>query len=435
MSFKALNTCEIELLLQELKLEDNYIQQIKLNDSNELLLECYGKEGSFKLVLAINPNTPLFYKIDTASSQNKNSKLHPFVDQLKKWLKGGKIVEINQPGLQRVVMFRVKHWGEDFYLLFKMWSKKVNLYLCNGQFEVMGSFYKDGLVHWTFPVGKIVATVRQFEVREGLSNQFVIQNVKEEQNFQKQRAIEQQKIKQRQLFEAKKRALKQTLLHNKNFEQSRQIAILLQSQKHCITKGMDRVILTNYEDDSQIEVKIDPKLSATDNANHYFKQYHKQHSAFLYASRQLEELELPFKELDIVSQETKRVKIDKHKKIGLTLTVENCTLLVGRNASENDELLRYYTKGLDWFFHIKGFSGGYVIVKGCGKTEPSSTVKLKACALATQYSKAKNQKEVEVSYTQIKYVKRLKVTPYNGLKKGAVSLSYAKTMHYIVTSG
>ena len=75
----------------------------------------------------------------------------------------------------------------------------------------------------------------------------------------------------------------------------------------------------------------------------------------------------------------------------LTFTSGSFTLIVGRTAKENDELLRHYAKGYDWWMHTRDYPGGYVFIKGLkGKSVPLDVL-LDAANLAVVFSKAKGQ--------------------------------------------
>ena len=86
-------------------------------------------------------------------------------------------------------------------------------------------------------------------------------------------------------------------------------------------------------------------------------------------------------------------------------------IYVGRDANENDELLRHYVKGDDLWLHTRDFPGGYVFVKARkGKTVPLEIL-LDAGNLAVYYSKARKNTKVDLYYTHVKYLRRAKNGP------------------------
>ena len=84
------------------------------------------------------------------------------------------------------------------------------------------------------------------------------------------------------------------------------------------------------------------------------------------------------------------------------------TLMVGRTAKENDELLRRYVRGNDYWLHTRDYPGGYVFIKYIsGKSVPLETL-LDAANLALHYSKGRSAGKAELYYTQVKYLRRAK---------------------------
>ena len=96
---------------------------------------------------------------------------------------------------------------------------------------------------------------------------------------------------------------------------------------------------------------------------------------------------------------------------------------MGRDANENDELLRHNVRGSDMWLHVRDFSGGYVFIKARpGKTVPLDIL-LDAANLAVYYSKARNNSKVDLYYTQVKHLRRAKNGP-----KGLVLPSNEKNL-------
>ncbi len=96
---------------------------------------------------------------------------------------------------------------------------------------------------------------------------------------------------------------------------------------------------------------------------------------------------------------------------GLTFHSGKFTILVGRNAKENDALLRHHVKSYDWWMHTRDWPGGYVFIKTVkGKSIPLE-VMLDGANLALLYSKGKGQGSADLYYTQVKYLRRAKDGP------------------------
>jgi len=109
---------------------------------------------------------------------------------------------------------------------------------------------------------------------------------------------------------------------------------------------------------------------------------------------------------------------------GLSLERSGWRILVGRSAKENDELLRRYIRGSDYWFHARDYAGSYVFVKArAGKSLPLEIL-LDAGNLAIYYSKARSSGEGDLYYTQAKYLRRAKDGP-----KGLVIPMQEKNLH------
>ena len=93
---------------------------------------------------------------------------------------------------------------------------------------------------------------------------------------------------------------------------------------------------------------------------------------------------------------------------GVRLTIQGFDIIIGRNAKENDEILRRYTRGSDIWLHTRDYAGGYVIIKAKkGKSVPLPVL-LDAASLAIHYSKAKKSGRADLYYTEVKYLRRAK---------------------------
>ncbi len=101
------------------------------------------------------------------------------------------------------------------------------------------------------------------------------------------------------------------------------------------------------------------------------------------------------------------------------------TLLVGRNASENDDLLRF-AQSNDWWFHVHGKSGAHIWLNSrfnkIGKEGPDLALKELCAQVALHFSKIPNEVYEEVRFTQKRYLKKVKGRP------GAVLVNRAESI-------
>ena len=244
------------------------------------------------------------------------------------------------------------------------------------------------------------------------------------------------------------RTKKEAALHNleaklesfKNAGQLKHQGDLILSYGYMIDGSSNFLECEDYETGKTIRLMIDPKKSAQDNAAEYYKKYKKAVSGqddlvhdIEIAKKQLEKLDAQYAE---ICRETNPVKIEqllrrdttpkqqqKKNHPGLDYTVDGWYILVGRDANENDELLRHHVRGDDLWLHVRDFPGGYVFIKARkGKTVPLDIL-LDAANLAVYYSKARNAGKTDLYYTHVKYLRRAKNGP-----KGLVLLTQEKNL-------
>ncbi len=197
----------------------------------------------------------------------------------------------------------------------------------------------------------------------------------------------------------------------------------------------------DYETGSTVRIKIDPKKSAHENAAAYYETYKKQTSGLEALEYDISRAERALTELDAqyerMQAETNPLKLEQQlrksttpkqlqKKThpGLDYTVDGWQIIVGRDAGENDELLRHHVRGSDLWLHTRDYAGGYVFIKNRpGKTVPLPVL-LYAGNLAVYYSKARKNAAADLYYTQVKHLRRAKDGP-----KGLVLPTHEKNLY------
>ena len=226
-------------------------------------------------------------------------------------------------------------------------------------------------------------------------------------------------------------ALNNLIQKKKSFENAGQLkhqGDLILSYGYMIDGTSKFLECEDYETGKTLRIMIDPAKSAQENAAEYYKNYKKAVSGadelendIKIAQKQLEKHDALYEE---ICREQNPVKIEqllrrdsapvqKKKKThpGLDYTVNDWYILVGRDANENDELLRHYVRGDDLWLHVRDFPGGYVFIKARkGKTVPLEIL-LDAANLAVHYSKARTNSKVDLYYTHVKYLRRAKNGP------------------------
>ena len=198
------------------------------------------------------------------------------------------------------------------------------------------------------------------------------------------------------------------------------------------------------ENPNIVRIKLDPRKGPVSSAEDYYEQYRKARSGIKEVRKEIEEGEKEINKLEatlrILLLETNPLALhkllvtgglkesptrrDDAKRPGLSFRRKDWLIIVGRDASENDALLRRYVKGNDLWLHARDYPGSYVFVKQRpGKTVPLDIL-LDAGNLAIFYSKGRNSGQGDLFYTQVKYLRRAKNGP-----KGLVLPTQEKNLH------
>ncbi|HCO48541.1 MAG TPA: fibronectin-binding domain-containing protein [Spirochaetaceae bacterium] len=177
-----------------------------------------------------------------------------------------------------------------------------------------------------------------------------------------------------------------------------------------------------------ISIQIDPSLSSVENAQKYYERFRKAISGLDDIKAELAKVKQAREELHAwiealktepdpfaIARALEKAGTVREKSIKkypcIWLEYKGWTMLVGRSAKENDELLRHHVRGSDLWLHARDFSGSYVFVKAQrSKTFPLD-IMLDAANLAIYYSKARKNMEGNVYYTQAKHLRRVKDGP------------------------
>lgn len=235
----------------------------------------------------------------------------------------------------------------------------------------------------------------------------------------------------------------------------RKFGDILMANIYNIDSNAASVTLHNiYSDDvgSMLNIDLDPLLSPTENAQHYYAKYSKYKRAQQLLSQQLAQAsqEIIYLESILVSLDhankdneiseiyhelvlNRYIKDSRKKKASVALskpltiiTSDGSTVFVGKNNRQNDFITFKQARSDDWWFHTKDIPGSHVLLRVDKGNDPSSNDLLQSAMLAAYYSKARDSSNVPVDYTRRKNVKKPA-----GAKPGFVI--YEKQMTLYVT--
>ncbi len=373
-----------------------------------------------------------------------NYQLPPLQDKVDPF--SGDLIETNNltktysgfsPELSREILFRIDQ-GESFKTVMEAISKSENIYICKDESQ-KEHFH-------VIPLTTVATACKSYSLSAGLDEYFGFIDQKERikqqtANLEKFVSNEYQKNK------TKLAKLEQELENSYNSDEYRIIGDLIYSNLHLIKKGMSKVVLENYYDNSQITVTLDPKLDGKGNGRKYYNKYQKAKNA---KDHLVEQIELTRGEIEYFDSVTtllanasyvdaleikeeleslgylkarNRQNAKKNKKPQYTthFTKDGIEINIGKNNLQNDYLTFKYASRFDHWFHVKDIPGSHIIVHSENPDE--YTIRL-AANLAAYYSKARNSSSVPVNYTLVKNLKKP-----GGSKPGQVILSTYKTIY------
>ena len=240
----------------------------------------------------------------------------------------------------------------------------------------------------------------------------------------------------------------------KNCEKKDQMKLmgdLISANIYRLKKGDERVKLENFYDErfSQIEIKLDPRLTPSQNAQKYYSNYRKSMTAekklaeqirigeeelkyidsvFESLSRAESEIEINELRLELAEQGYIRSNRLRGKPVKSTepyeyISSDGFKILAGRNNKQNDKLTLKTAAKQDIWLHTHNIAGSHVIIVTNGETPPETTIK-EAAVIAALKSKAKDSSQVPVDYCLRKFVKK----PV-GAKPGMVIFINNKTVY------
>ena len=241
------------------------------------------------------------------------------------------------------------------------------------------------------------------------------------------------------------------LKESENREEFKLMGDLISANLYRVEKGMSSVKVENFYDENcpEIEIKLDPRLTPSQNMQHYYAEYRKADTAEKILTEQIAKGEEELAYIDSVFDALTRTNgEDEVNELRMELaeqgyiraaklkgkppkshpplefkSPEGFTILVGRNNKQNDMLTTKLAEKTDIWLHTKNITGSHVIIRANGQEVPDDTI-IYAARLAAFHSKAKNSSQVPVDYVPVKFVKKP-----SGSKPGMVIFTNNRTLY------
>lgn len=187
-----------------------------------------------------------------------------------------------------------------------------------------------------------------------------------------------------------------------------------------------------YNDNEDVEISLNPLISAQKNAALLYKKYNKLKNAENYlkqavpeTKKQLDYLESVIQEISVIESRSdideikeeliscglikNSVKKSKKKNKPKPSKIElnsGAVIYYGKNNLQNEEILKSYSDRNDLWFHIKNYHGSHVLLHSPECQHGNDDIEY-AASLAAKLSECKSAAKVAVDYTYRKNVKKI----------------------------
>jgi predicted ribosome quality control (RQC) complex YloA/Tae2 family protein len=458
----SLNWKEINLVLEELDLPGSRIQKVYQCAYDVIIWELYKKGSTRRLLIALTPGACRLHS--TATPPLKGAKPLRFAEFCKSHLLNGWIEEAVQLGNNRIIRFSIHSGLKDYRCYLRLWSNAANIIVTDEQGVILDAMRRSPK-RGEISGGRYAP--EETSAAEKTDKEYAIRELPGDASFNEKLdawyrehgegiSLEALRIEARkrigrslERLEASLKRLHQKEADYENAVKYREYGDIILAHTADIRPGDQWLHAENYysRPGEMIKIKIDPKKPPAESAAHYYEQYRKAKNGLTelredIASGLAEEARLKTR-LEALLSETNPLRLHQMlktaggkaslsaaeaKRPGLAFTVENKSgdwlIIVGRDAKENDELLRRFVKGRDLWLHVRDYAGSYVFIKyRSGKSVPLDVL-LDAGNLALFYSKGRNNASGDLYYTSVKYLRRVKNGP-----KGLVIPTQEKNLH------
>lgn len=480
-------------------LSGSFVRKVLQSDDFTFVLQI-GKDG------VLVSCDPAFFRASVVSSFEKGQELSSFGKVLKAHIEGAKLIGVEQLDFDRAILFRFASSGKQIALRAELVGTRSNFYLsvdgrpagkCRQISAVLSSTAQRAATDLSYMLahGSRVSAFLRREIDLLGAEEVARRAETGPPGYSRSEGVfpyppEQWKgtefIKTKTLSEAiecyisqsqpaaRARQKRATLLGklqralNARRSAMRQISDVLDTAARAKDLQMrGEILLANATsfpiaskalqtldyDGNAIEIRVDPKKTAVENAEAYFSRARKAKSAAEQLQKKagslgpqieelqnlLDSLETDPSEVQDVEDRAKRggflrdadlraTKLEERPYGGLRIREAAAPggfkVLWAENAAANDYLTTRIAKPNDYWFHVRGASGAHVVLQTMNKPERvQQEALLFAAQIAARNSGQKHSGSIPVSYTLAKYVRKpRKAAP------GTVTIENDKTL-------
>jgi predicted ribosome quality control (RQC) complex YloA/Tae2 family protein len=439
----SLNYLEIEKVIEAFP-KHGIIKKCFQKDQHSLIINIFdGKKDNLIFASVKDRNNAVFIIPENENIQKEEFRFSQFLNAN---INGSRIKNIFQyNNNSRIVILELSSNGGVYKMIFRLWGNGGNIILTNEKNIVLECLRRmPGRGEWPdeefiFPESK--TPVKEFSIRPEFAvddiNEAVYRHFKNiflsEETHSIKKSIEAILTK-----DIKESSLKLKNLLSESLENKEEIYLqhgeILKANIYKLKQGMDSVVLDDFNGNEKT-IKLNKKLSPQENAKEYFEKYKKTKASKTHRLNDIKKLEVKLKELKYFEKLSLEINDlpklhDLYTDIKKFLNIKKSdssaeekspakrfildggfTAYVSKSAKDSHELFKNYSKGNDWWFHIRDYPGSHVVVKKVKFDEITEAAKFEAAMLAVHFSKKRNAEDSDVYFTQVKYLHKSKSGP------------------------
>ena len=430
------------------------INKIQQPTRREFVFTLRNNSETRQLYVNINPQ---FYHVCFMSKDNSSKRVIEipqkppmFCMLLRKYLENSRIAKVNQPDGERILEFYIETYnevGEQIYLClaFEFMGKHSNVILYNYDTNlIIGCAHNVGAeksrereifggLPYIYPPKQL-----KFEKKwnslveskpEGISvNDFIddyysthIANDKFRVLKSNYRSIISQKLKK---VSKSLKQMEYKLQSDSDSDKYRLWGDLIMANLYQLKDFTSIVSVYDYENEKQIELKLDETKSLKDNATQFYKLYNKAKTARNKLTELIDESKVKKEYLEqvlysidsanviddlfeisaeVIENSEKKESKNKVSEIMMIQTEDGSRIYIGKNNKQNDYIISKLASDEDLWFHVHNCAGSHILLKTQNITDE---LILKCAKLAKEYSSVKDSSKIGVIYTRRKYLRK-----------------------------
>ena len=430
------------------------INKIQQPTRREFVFTLRNNSETRQLYVNINPQ---FYHVCFMSKDNSSKRVIEipqkppmFCMLLRKYLENSRIAKVNQPDGERILEFYIETYnevGEQIYLClaFEFMGKHSNVILYNYDTNlIIGCAHNVGAeksrereifggIPYIYPPKQL-----KFEKKwnslveskpEGISvNDFIddyysthIANDKFRVLKSNYRSIISQKLKK---VSKSLKQMEYKLQSDSDSDKYRLWGDLIMANLYQLKDFTSIVSVYDYENEKQIELKLDETKSLKDNATQFYKLYNKAKTARNKLTELIDESKVKKEYLEqvlysidsanviddlfeisaeVIENSEKKESKNKVSEIMMIQTEDGSRIYIGKNNKQNDYIISKLASDEDLWFHVHNCAGSHILLKTQNITDE---LILKCAKLAKEYSSVKDSSKIGVIYTRRKYLRK-----------------------------